>query len=73
VTDTPTDITDIIDITDMSAGDAAPLLESPRHVVIDLTNSPHVVFFRPIIRRLEAAGVEPVVTARDYAQTLAPA
>ncbi|MEO7118045.1 MAG: DUF354 domain-containing protein, partial [Candidatus Limnocylindrales bacterium] len=42
----------------------------PRRVWIDLTNSPHVLFFRPIIKRLEAAGVEAVVTARDYAQTL---
>jgi uncharacterized protein len=42
----------------------------PRRVWIDLTNSPHVLFFRPILRRLEAAGVESVVTARDFAQTL---
>ncbi len=42
----------------------------PRKVWIDLTNSPHVVFFRPVIRRLDAAGVETVVTARDFAQTL---
>ncbi len=42
----------------------------PRKVWIDLTNSPHVLFFRPILRRLEAAGVETVVTARDFAQTL---
>jgi hypothetical protein len=41
-----------------------------RKVWIDLTNSPHVLFFRPIIRRLEEAGVETVVTARDFAQTL---
>ncbi|MBA2570534.1 MAG: DUF354 domain-containing protein [Chloroflexi bacterium] len=41
-----------------------------RRVWIDLTNSPHVVFFRPILRRLADAGVESVVTARDYAQTL---
>jgi predicted glycosyltransferase len=39
-------------------------------VWIDLTNSPHVLFFRPILRRMEAAGVETVVTARDFAQTL---
>jgi predicted glycosyltransferase len=39
-------------------------------VWIDLTNSPHVLFFRPIIRRLDEAGVETVVTARDFAQTL---
>jgi predicted glycosyltransferase len=41
-----------------------------RKVWIDLTNSPHVLFFRPILRRLEQAGVEAVVTARDFAQTL---
>ncbi len=42
-----------------------------RHKVwIDLTNSPHVLFFRPILRRLDEAGVPSVVTARDYAQTL---
>jgi uncharacterized protein len=39
-------------------------------VWIDLTNSPHVVFFRPILRRMAEAGVETIVTARDYAQTL---
>jgi predicted glycosyltransferase len=39
-------------------------------VWIDLTNSPHVLFFRPILRRLGDAGVETVVTARDFAQTL---
>src|SRR6187402_2806519 len=39
-------------------------------VWIDLTNSPHVLFFRPILRRLDHAEVQVVVTARDYAQTL---
>jgi predicted glycosyltransferase len=39
-------------------------------VWIDLTNSPHVLFFRPILRRLDEAGTESVVTARDYAQTV---
>ena len=43
---------------------------STRRVWIDLTNSPHVLFFRPVIRRLDDAGVESVVTARDFAQTL---
>lgn len=37
---------------------------------IDVSNSPHVVFFRPIIRRLNEAGIETVITARDFAQTL---
>ncbi|MDP8905790.1 MAG: DUF354 domain-containing protein [Chloroflexota bacterium] len=41
-----------------------------RPVWIDVTNSPHVLFFRPILRRLADAGVEAAVTARDYAQTL---
>lgn len=39
-------------------------------VWIDLTNSPHVLFFRPILRRLDDAGVPALVTARDFAQTL---
>jgi uncharacterized protein len=41
-----------------------------RRAWIDLTNSPHVLFFRPILRRLDEAGVETIVTARDFAQTL---
>lgn len=36
---------------------------------IDLENSPHVLFFRPIVRRLEQAGHEVFLTARDMAQT----
>ncbi len=45
-------------------------MSSRRGVWIDLTNSPHVLFFRPILRRLDEAGVPSVVTARDFAQTL---
>lgn len=37
---------------------------------IDLTNSPHVVIFRPLIPRIEARGHEVVVTAREFAQTI---
>jgi uncharacterized protein len=40
-------------------------------VWIDLTNSPHVLVMRPVIERLQAAGHEVEVTARDFAQTLA--
>ncbi|HET6513412.1 MAG TPA: DUF354 domain-containing protein, partial [Candidatus Kapabacteria bacterium] len=36
---------------------------------IDLENSPHVPFFVPIIRELEARGIEVIITARDFAQT----
>jgi len=38
-------------------------------VWIDITNSPHVLFFAPIIRRLEDQGHDVTVTARRYAQT----
>ena len=37
---------------------------------VDLTNSPHVLVMRPIVRALEASGHEVEVTARDFAQTL---
>lgn len=40
-------------------------------VWIDLTNSPHVLVFRPLIERMRADGHEVEVTARDFAQTLA--
>lgn len=39
-------------------------------VWIDITNSPHVAFFRPLIELLRADGHEVGVTAREYAQTL---
>ena len=39
-------------------------------VWVDITNSPHVPFFRPLLRLLEADGHDVEVTARDYAQTL---
>jgi predicted glycosyltransferase len=37
-------------------------------VWVDITNSPHVLFFRPLIRLLEEDGHEVEVTARAYAQ-----
>ena len=39
-------------------------------VWIDVTNSPHVVFFRPLVALLETRGHEVTITARDFAQTL---
>ena len=39
-------------------------------VWIDVTNSPHVVFFRPLVALLEDRGHEVSITARDFAQTL---
>jgi uncharacterized protein len=39
-------------------------------VWIDLGNSPHVLFFKPVIDELHRRGVQTVVTARDFAQTL---
>jgi predicted glycosyltransferase len=39
-------------------------------VWVDVTNSPHVAFFRPLVALLRARGHDVSVTARDYAQTL---
>jgi predicted glycosyltransferase len=39
-------------------------------VWVDLTNSPHVLVLRPIVRALERHGAEVLITARDFAQTL---
>ena len=39
-------------------------------VWIDVTNSPHVLFFRPLVALLEARGHDVTITARDFAQTL---
>src|SRR5437867_6442841 len=39
-------------------------------VWVDLTNSPHVLVFRPLIELLRGRGAEVEVTAREYAQTL---
>jgi predicted glycosyltransferase len=39
-------------------------------VWVDLTNSPHVLVFRPLIQLLRARGADVEVTAREYAQTL---
>jgi uncharacterized protein len=39
-------------------------------VWVDLANSPHILFFAPLIRDLERRGVEVICTARDFAQTL---
>jgi len=40
-----------------------------RKIWIDLENSPHVPFFRPIIEELGKLGLQVFVTARDCAQT----
>jgi predicted glycosyltransferase len=37
---------------------------------VDITNSPHVPFFRPLLERLREQGHDVDVTARSYAQTL---
>jgi len=39
-------------------------------VWVDFTNSPHVLVLAPVIRRLQAAGHDVTVTARDFAQTV---
>jgi len=42
----------------------------PLRIWIDLANSPHVLFFAPIVADLRAMGHTVVLTARDFAQTL---
>ena len=42
----------------------------PLRVWVDLTNSPHVVIFAPLIERMRARGWTVEVTARAFAQTL---
>ena len=39
-------------------------------VWIDLDNSPHVLFFDPIIEELQNKGLKVLITARDYAQVI---
>jgi predicted glycosyltransferase len=39
-------------------------------VWIDVTNSPHVVFFRPLVALLAERGHDVAITARDFAQTV---
>ena len=39
-------------------------------VWIDVTNSPHVLFFRPLVRLLAERGHEVTISARAFAQTL---
>src|SRR5262245_52639861 len=39
-------------------------------VWVDVTNSPHVLFFRPLLALLRERGHDVSVTAREYAQTL---
>ncbi len=37
---------------------------------IDITNSPHVLFFKPLIKALDEREIPVIVTAREYAQTV---
>lgn len=40
----------------------------PRRIWIDLDNTPHIPFFKPIIRELQSRGYEVTLTARDAFQ-----
>lgn len=40
-----------------------------KKIWIDVSNSPHVLFFRPIIKLLQEKGYSVTVTCRDFAQT----
>jgi len=41
-----------------------------KKIWIDMTNSPHVLFFEPLIRMLKKEGSEFLITARPYQQTI---
>jgi len=41
-----------------------------KKIWIDLDNSPHVLFFAPIIKELKKHGLQVIITARDYAQVI---
>jgi len=51
-------------------GRRAAVAREPVRVWIDMANSPHVQFFGPLIREIEARGHSVSVTARDFAQTI---
>jgi len=41
-----------------------------KRIWIDITNSPHVLFFEPLMKTLKKEGVEFLITARPYQQTI---
>jgi predicted glycosyltransferase len=54
-------------------GDATKIVRGFKDVEkiwIDMTNSPHVLFFEPLIRMLKKEGAEFLITARPYQQTI---
>ena len=53
---------------EQKSGPAAVSRRSGHKIWIDLDNTPHVPFFKPIIRELEKAGHEILLTARDAFQ-----
>lgn len=48
----------------------ATIFSGTKIIWIDLENSPHVLFFNPIIKELKRGGYKAVVTVRDYAQVI---
>ena len=45
-------------------------ISSQMRIWIDLANSPHVPFFRPLVKEFIRRNHEVVVTARDFAETV---
>ncbi|MCK4776955.1 MAG: DUF354 domain-containing protein, partial [Actinomycetia bacterium] len=41
-----------------------------KRIWLDITNSPHVLFFYPLIKEFEKREYEVIITTRDYAQVL---
>jgi len=54
----------------ISANKKRALHSKLKKIWIDLDNSPHVLFFNPIIKELKKRGYRVFVTVRDYAQVI---
>jgi predicted glycosyltransferase len=64
----PTGAVDLPAGASVSRAADARSLTARRHIWIDLENTPHIPFFKPIIRELEQRGYAVVLTARDAFQ-----
>jgi uncharacterized protein len=66
--DALTDDSRLATVNPVAVGPRSPSALHPKKIWIDLENSPHVPFFKPIIAELEKRGHSVVLTARDCFQ-----
>src|SRR5258705_5284475 len=60
--------TDVVDFQEAGQGNPSRQESTHKKIWVDLDNSPHVPFFRPIIEKLRERNYEVLVTARDAYQ-----